>query len=298
MITESITPSAQPEAFTSLSDRGKNTWWRYVLAVGVILVCWQVVGSIPIVLFYLSGWTKDIFLNFIAVNLSFVIFLLSIWLAIRFIHERPFLSLITPFDRFNGKRALLGFGWWTCITAVITIVDSLVHPGLYQVSFQWPGWLWFALSAILLTTIQASTEEIFFRGYLLQSIARVIHSKAILVILSGLVFAIPHFFNPEMKSGFVLLALFYFGFGVFLTLITLKDNRLELAIGIHSANNLFSVIIANYKESALPSISIFTSEAIEPLFNLVTFVIGAVVFWFLIRYLSRTMTKTDGKAIE
>jgi uncharacterized protein len=298
MITEPSTPSAQPVAFTSLSDRGKNAWWRYILAVGVILVCWQVVGSIPFVLFYLLGWTKDIFLNYIAVNLSFVIFFLSIWLAIQFIHERPLLSLITPLKHFDWKRALLGFGCWTCITGAITIIDSLAHPGLYQVSFQWPGWLWFALVGIFLTTIQASTEEIFFRGYLLQSIARVIHSKTVLVILSGLVFAIPHFFNPEMNSGFLLLALFYFGFGVFLTLVTIKDNRLELAIGIHSANNLFSVIIANYKESALPSISIFTSGAIEPLFNLISFVIGAVIFWFLIRYLSRTRTLMDVDASE
>jgi uncharacterized protein len=297
MIEPTFQPD-QPAAFTTLSDRGKNTWWRYVLSIGSILVFWQIIGTIPFAVFYLLGWTKDIFLNYLVVNLTFVFFILSIWLAVRFIHERPFLSLITPFTRFDGKRALLGFGCWTCITAVITIVDSLVHPGLYQVSFQWPGWLWFALSGIVLTTIQASTEEIFFRGYLLQSFARKVHSKAILVILSGLVFAVPHFFNPEMNSGFVLLALFYFGFGVFLTLVTLKDNRLELAIGIHSANNLFSVIIANYKESALPSISIFTSGAIEPLFNLISFLIGAVVFWFLIRFLTGKRSKTKAEGLD
>jgi membrane protease YdiL (CAAX protease family) len=40
---------------------------------------------------------------------------------------------------------------------------------------------------------------------------------------------------------------------MFLALITLKDDRLELALGVHAANNLFIVLLVNSQDSALRS---------------------------------------------
>ena len=269
--------------FLNLSSLGKNNGWRYTLAIVFILSMWQVIGTIPYALVYFLEWSRNVFVNYLAVSFSFIVFFASIWFAIRFIHQRPFLSLINPGLKINWRKALLGFGVWFLISAVSAVVDASIHPGTYQWTFEWPGWLWFSLLAIPLTTIQTSAEELFFRGYLLQGFGRTIRNPWVLSLLSGLVFAVPHFLNPEMGTNFVLLALFYFGFGFFLTMITLRDNSLELALGIHAANNLFAVTIANYSGSALTSISIFTSTGIDPVFNLISLMVGAGLFMLILK---------------
>jgi hypothetical protein len=180
------------------------------------------------------------------------------------------------------RRFWIAAGWWSLIVIVITILDALIHPGSYKLTFEWRAWILFLPAALILTPIQTSGEELLFRGYLLQTLGFLTKKKWILVIISGVIFAVPHFLNPEMKQGFVLLALFYFSFGAILALITLKSNRLEYALGIHAANNLMTVLLANYIDSALPSPSIFTATIPDPVYNLVSFILGMGLLWLLL----------------
>jgi membrane protease YdiL (CAAX protease family) len=85
-----------------------------------------------------------------------------------------------------------------------------------------------------------------------------------------------------MQIDFVLLALFYFSFGAFLTWMTLRYQTLELAMGVHAANNLFAVNVANYEGSALPSPSIFMANGLDPVYSLLSFLAAAVIFILLI----------------
>ena len=48
------------------------------------------------------------------------------------------------------------------------------------------------------------------------------------------------------------------------------DGGLELALGLHVANNLYSALVANYTVSALPSESIFTVNVIDPFYGLIS----------------------------
>jgi hypothetical protein len=81
---------------------------------------------------------------------------------------------------------------------------------------------------------------------------------AILITITSLLFTIPHLGNPEMARGEVWGALGYFGFGVFCAVITLQDQGLELALGVHAANNLFASVLVNSWDSVLPSQALFT----------------------------------------
>lgn len=254
-----------------------------MVSILIVLTSWQIIGSIPYAFLTLAGKSSDVFYNYLGISFSFIVFIFATALVTRAIHQRPASSLINPVLRMNWKRIWIGFGLWFLLTALSSVVDAFIHPGTYQLTYSWPGWLWFTLIAIPLTSIQTSAEELFFRGYLLQAFSRSIHSRLVLILLSGVVFAVPHFLNPEMGMGFGLLALYYFGFGCFLAWITIQSNSLEYALGIHAANNLFAVSIANYNGSALPSISIFTSTGIDPLFNLISFLTAAALFILLCR---------------
>ena len=56
---------------------------------------------------------------------------------------------------------------------------------------------------------------------------------------------------------------------------------MELALGMHAANNLFAALFANYTVTALPSPALFTIQTLDPVYSLVSLVIGIIVFYIL-----------------
>ena len=78
----------------------------------------------------------------------------------------------------------------------------------------------------------------------------------------------------------LIMAANYFAIGMVLATITLRDGRLELAMGLHAVNNVFLALIANYEGSALPSEPVFTGTELDPWFTLVAIAIGGIVFYY------------------
>ncbi len=97
----------------------------------------------------------------------------------------------------------------------------------------------FAL-AVLLIPPQAASEELLFRGYLTQALGRIIRSRVLIAATVGLVFGLLHFnaHGPLTVPYFFVLSLIF-------SLVSLRDERLELAIGGHTAINLFGFGAAN-----------------------------------------------------
>jgi membrane protease YdiL (CAAX protease family) len=278
--------------------QGKNTWWRYMLSIALILFLWLFIGSIPVLLLsaYLmidgnpkSGITEtgftgvDPLLSFFVTMSGFVLFFIAIFISVRFIHGRPFHSLITPKLQTNWKRFFAGFVFWFIIAGLVSLFEAILYPSRYEVSFNPGPFLIFSLFAILLIPIQATCEELFFRGYLMQGLGLRFRGIIVLPVISGAIFGVLHLWNPEMTetNGSWLLAGSYFLIGVFAALITLMDGGLELALGLHISNNLYSAMVANYSVSALPSESIFTVNVIDPLYGLISLILAMLVFYLL-----------------
>jgi hypothetical protein len=100
--------------------------------------------------------------------------------------------------------------------------------------------------------------------------------------LNGLLFALPHATNPETTAGFVKVMLLYFLAGFFWAIITLHSGTLELALGAHVANNFFTAVVANFQETAIPSRSFFTITEMDANYQLVSLIIGTVVFYLVL----------------
>ena len=60
--------------------------------------------------------------------------------------------------------------------------------------------------------------------------------------------------------------------------VTLRDGRLELALGLHAANNLLTVLLANYTVTALPSPSLFTVTELDVVYSVSTALAGLLIF--------------------
>jgi membrane protease YdiL (CAAX protease family) len=277
---------------------GRNEWWRYVLGVGLIVLATLFVGGVPlaVAVIYVTADGKPatdfnrangalIGVNpalSLAVTLfPFVVAVCAILIVARLIHGRPAASLVAPGRPIRWGRAARGFAAWFVVGAVISLVEANLFPGRYSLTLDPGRLLPFAVVAVLLFPIQSSSEELFFRGYLLQGLALLTRSRLLLVVVTGLIFAGLHIENPEVGAEFWLVMGFYFVFGVALALITLRDNGLELALGIHAANNLFTALIANFKGSAVESPSIFTASGFTPWYSLASTGIGLAVIYVL-----------------
>lgn len=291
--------------YLEIARQGRNDWWRYLISFPAILAVWFILGSIPVVVlmayvsmdgdpatnFSATGFNGiPVILEFLVTMASFLPFLIGTLLAVRLIHARPLKTLVTGERQIRWGRVFAGAGVWLVIAALVSVVEALLYPGRYVLTFQPVTLLLFALLALLLIPIQTSAEEFFFRGYLLQWMGLRLKNRWLLSLLNGLLFFLPHAANPEMAADSVLVGLSYFVMGFFLSLITLQDNGIELALGMHAANNLFAALFANYSITALPSPSLFTIQTLDPVYSLIALVLGLVVFYLVFFRTIRTET--------
>ena len=275
--------------YLDLVHQGKNNWWRYVIAVLVILGMWQILGALPSVFFLIwtmmnnnSSASASTAVSFVVSMLASVFFVLGLYLAIRFIHRRPFRTLITPARSIAWKRLFHGFGVWFVLAGLMSVLEALLYSGRYVWTLDLKRFIPFVFLALILVSIQTSAEEFFFRGYILQGVGLRLRNIWMLSITSGVLFMLPHLLNPEASVNYALMGLYYFSMGAFLAYITLRDGRLELALGVHAANNLFSALFANYTVTVMPSPSLFMVTKLDVVYSLPAALVGMVIFVFLL----------------
>jgi uncharacterized protein len=274
--------------------RGKNTWLRYLLGVVFILFMWFVVGGrASLALGSLLGAPAEqvatepssvgLIAGYLVLNASFPFFLLGTILAVLFIHQRSPLTLVTGRRSVGWGRVGTGFAVLFVLVALSNFGEFLVYPSSYSLGPSLAAFVPFALLALVLTPIQTTAEEVFFRGYLVQGASLLSSNFLFLATASGVMAMVPHLLaNPEVDAGFLLVALYYFGFGAFLAWVSLKDGTLELAIGAHAANNLYGAIVLTFKGSAMNTPSLFYTDRFSPAHNLVQLLVAAVLFYLAV----------------
>jgi len=226
--------------------------------------------------------------NYIFTNLSIYCMLLGVFIAVKFIHCRPFTTLISTKGKIQWSRFWIGFLVFGILISLGTIVDYFISPETYSITFD-ASKFWITLPLILIMTpIQTATEELVFRGYVIQSFGLKIKNGIILSLISGVLFTLPHLMNPEIYASSKLgvfsticMILNYFVMGVVLALITIKTNSLEAAMGAHAVNNLFCFLLLGYPDTVLPTNTVFFTTKFEPISGLISVIIVSVLFYFI-----------------
>jgi CAAX protease family protein len=274
----------QTERYLELARRGRNEWWRYALGAFIIASFWLVLGYLP--LFFLpEDLLADPRTEFVVVNLSIFMMLAGLAVAVKGLHGRPLRTLVTAEARVDWRRVRRGAAVWVVLAAITAIAEHLLFPERYYVSFDARRFFQFATLVVLLTPVQCAAEELIFRGYLMQGLGLLTRRPALIAVVGSMVFAVPHLLNPEVeKHGTLIMAANYFAMGMVLATVTLRDGRLELAIGLHAVNNVFLALVANYEGSVLKTESIFTARDLDPWYSLVTLLAaGAAFHWWIFR---------------
>lgn len=233
----------------------KHDYWRYLIGIFIIFTFSQL-GSIPLILVAGRKIVKDggsIFeledssvlmsvlesnLSFFLILLSFVIGMLGIYLVIKYLHNQPFKELTTSRKKVDWNRIWFSFGLIFFITVITTALSYYSNPEYFKVQFQLKPFIILAIIAIIMVPIQTSFEEYLFRGYLMQGIGVLTKNKWAPLLITSLIFGGLHFFNPEVEKLGNIVMIYYIGTGLFLGIITLMDEGMELALGFHAGTNL------------------------------------------------------------
>lgn len=198
--------------------------------------------------------------------------------------RRPFLSLIGPDLCFDWRRFGLGAGVWLAAILAIGLAAPflplpLPTPG-GSPSFDW-SLLLPALVALIVLPIQAGTEELLCRGWLTQLLGQAIRSRIIVALLVAVFFSLLHGVNGWISFAYYMIASLAF------SAISLRDGRLELAIGAHAIQNLFVLLVASQMEDGAHKPSLLDAHPAEmPWAELPLGIAIAVVGYLLLGWLT------------
>ena len=225
------------------------------------------------------------FLAWLIVPFLFVALFLVI--HTKFVHKRTVLSIFSGRKTFDWKRVLFSFSLLFSVLSLFLFIQYLSSDSLiFQFDLQKFIPLFFI--AIFLLPIQTSCEELLFRSYILQGIKLRTKKNSIAVLISGIMFGAIHIGNPEIaKIGYHIIV-YYMLVGVFLALISLFDNGIELALGYHAANNVFAALMITNNWQAFQTDAVFMDIS-DPGMGLDTiigilFILPLVFFIFYKKY--------------
>ena len=142
------------------------------------------------------------------------------------------------------------------------------------------------LITLVLMPIQTTTEELIFRGYLMQGFYNLSQNKWFPLLMTSLIFGTMHILNPEVDKMGYLILVYYIGTGLFLGIITLMDDGTELALGFHAANNMIASLLVTTDFTVFQTPSIF-KDISEPSLNFEIFIPVFIVFPALLYFFSK-----------
>lgn len=202
----------------------------------------------------------------------YILLILSMAFICRIFLNFDFSKLIS----FSGKAkvrlfftALISMFITGCAT---TLIWKTVKPENFEVILNTENllstWIW----TFVYICLAAFFEELYFRAYILnyRDIEKNPEFKTKDYIkfctISGIVFTLAHFSNPEIRYDFIISSVFYFIMGFAFMFISIKTKGIEASLGMHIGNNLVSGLICSYDNSVLNTKTIFVNHnAISPI---------------------------------
>ncbi|WP_396149762.1 lysostaphin resistance A-like protein [Flavobacterium sp.] len=213
--------------------------------------------------------------------LSFLLFIVLFYN--KFIQNNSLRILTTSRPKIDWSRVFFSFGVWGGITIITTIIGYYTAPEDFVIQFNPEKFAVFVILAFVLIPFQASFEEYLFRGHMLQGLGLATKTRWVPLLVTSFLFGIMHIGNPEVDKLGMIIMFYYIGTGLFLGILTLMDEGLELALGFHAANNLIGALLVTSDWSAFQTHSILKDISV-PSANFQIF-IPILVFFPILLYI-------------
>ena len=236
--------------FIDQADKGNTKAGSYVLTILAVFVAFILGQSvmvtlgqnIPGVSIFEMEKTTDLNTLLTLLMIPFIFVFLTILLCVRYIHQRPILSVFTARDQFDWKRFFTSFLIWGVMLTILHIINYLIGAD-YQWHFDSGTFFPLLMISLFLLPIQTTAEDLLFRGYLLQGFKKIVPWSFMSILITGSMFGMMHAGNPEVELLGNALLIYYIFSGIFLGMLTHLDNGMELGMGYHVMNNIFGALI-------------------------------------------------------
>jgi membrane protease YdiL (CAAX protease family) len=274
--------------FVKAGIKGRNDASQYLLTISIVVAAYIILGYIPMyVSLYFSSFdlTKSIdtsamitvFGNNLFLTIAlfpFIVVLLTLIVCIKIIHKRNVLTLFTIRESFDWKRFFFSFSVWGSVMAIFLVISFLAG---YPIEWNFDASTFFMLFfiSIFILPLQTTCEEVLFRGYLLQGFGSIFKRGVFPVVITGVLFGLMHGANPEVEKIGVILLVYYIVNGLFLGVVALMDDGLELTMGYHAINNIFAALIVTNNWQAFHTDALFIDKS-PPSFgieNIITLIV-------------------------
>lgn len=281
---------------------------RWILGTFLIILAWVLFGSI------LTGLTADRFninLDVLATDsdesrailssyapwqtastilISFVPLLIASVALHRYLLRLPVRTLFTRNQRKLSKEVAVGAIAMAIIIFFSGAPDFIFNQENYDFNFDLAKFLPYLLIAFTLIPIQTSAEEVFFRGWIQQRLENGRRSIWLVSLIGGALFAIPHLSNPEVNGQLFFAILGYGASGFMFAWVSMRDQSIGIALGAHAANNIMASLLVSSADSALPSVSIWTTPAVDWFSAAILSIVTVPLFIWLTARLGRRIT--------
>ncbi len=257
-----------------LSDKilgeGAGSWWRFLAvcvltAVGYLILTFMLISGIVWaseqglvdrrVYYDLMGGEIETYLGLFVLFGSVALLHLVLALWIRVLYGRKYFSLINPLGRNWRKDAFWGLGFFLLASLVLGVLDLFFWNDPVGMNSDWRlgRWLLWLLPVAGIVLLQSSAEELAFRGFMQQYLARLTGMRWVYYLIPSALWALMHLGNYDgvwMRWCFVI-STFLMG----LILADWADLRGSLIgpIVIHFVNNFYAVCIVSNSLDPVPS---------------------------------------------
>jgi membrane protease YdiL (CAAX protease family) len=293
--------------FVLEAARGFNEWFLYLLTV-VIVIGALFLGQLPAIYVVnnklysgnvdpsvIEGFWNSPDFSLLGIPswqglalmlLGHVAAALALYVCVRAFHKRQFMSVITSRKPFDWRRLWVGFGLWMGLTILLEVFMYFIDPTNYRFQLDLNQWLPVMLVCLTIIPIQTSIEEVLIRGYLLQGVGLATRSGITAIVVTSVIFVVMHLANPEVQSfGVGVMTVYYFSVAVFLGVLTLLDEGLELALGVHAATNIYGASFVTFDGSVMQTDAMFKVLDVNAWWMTLGFGIMILVFSLIVRKL-------------
>jgi hypothetical protein len=246
--------------FIQKGYEGLNNTWRYILTMFIVFIATQL-GSIPLgvaAFLHVDGdyekFTKGAESSFMDIGmnsslflflmiLTFMVGLFALFICVKYLHKKKFVSIITSRNKIDWKRVFFAFFLWGIISVIAIVIGMWLAPENYVWNFKPVPFFILVFVSFVFLPFQTSFEEIVFRGYLMQGFGTLVKNRWFPLIITSAIFGLLHGMNPEVERLGYILMVFYIGTGLFYGIATLMDEGMELALGLHASNNIIAAFL-------------------------------------------------------
>jgi membrane protease YdiL (CAAX protease family) len=186
--------------------------------------------------------------------------------------------------KIRWDRFLISGAVWMTISGLYLFFNIKFDPANFSLNNKTISLIILSVVSVLFIPLQATLEEVLFRGYLMQGFAAIIKNRWFPLIMTSVLFGLLHAFNPEVKEfGFFIMIPQYIVFGLIFGIITILDDGIEAAMGAHTANNIFLCIMVTNPSSSLQTPALFLQYTTHPWSEFAALIISGIIFILVLK---------------